>query len=48
MQELVAVDAVHITLVQPYKYQVVRQRLRNMYVAYTDFNTGLRDAWVEG
>ena len=28
------------------KYQVVRTRLKNMYVAYTDFNTGLREAWV--
>jgi len=29
------------------KYQVVRSRLKNMYVSYTDFNTGLRESWVE-
>ncbi len=47
-QEILMDEMVHVTLVQPLKYQVVRKRLRNMYVAYTDFNTGLREAWVSG
>jgi peptide/nickel transport system substrate-binding protein len=38
----------HVPLLVPSKYQVVRSRLKNMYVSYTDFNTGLREAWVEG
>jgi hypothetical protein len=28
-------------------FQVGRKRLNNMYVAYRDFNTGLKTAWVE-
>lgn len=47
-QQLILTDFPHIPLVQDMKYQVVRTRLKNMYVAYTDFNTGLREAWVEG
>jgi len=26
----------------------VRNRVKDMYVAYTDFNGGLREAWVDG
>ena len=47
MQQIVLTDFPHIPLVQPYKYQVIRNRLKNMYVSYTDFNSGLREAWVE-
>jgi hypothetical protein len=25
----------------------VRNRVKDMYVAYTDFNGGLREAWVD-
>jgi len=25
----------------------VRKRVKNMYVAFSDFNTGLKTAWVE-
>jgi peptide/nickel transport system substrate-binding protein len=47
MQEILIEEAPHMTLAQPYKYQVVRNRVRDMYVAYTDFNDGLREAWVD-
>jgi peptide/nickel transport system substrate-binding protein len=47
-QQILLTDLPHIPLVQDMKYQVVRKRLNNMYVAYTDFNTGLREAWVSG
>ncbi len=47
-QQILLTELPHIPLVQDMKYQVVRTRLKNMYVAYTDFNTGLREAWVEG
>ena len=34
-------------LVQVKKYQVVRRRVQGMYVAFSDFNTGLRDTvWL--
>ncbi len=46
-QQILLTELPHIPLVQPYKYQVVRNRLKNMYVSYTDFNTGLREVWVE-
>ena len=48
MQEILIDEAPHMTLAQPYKYQVVRNRVKDMYVAYTDFNGGLREAWVDG
>jgi peptide/nickel transport system substrate-binding protein len=46
-QQILLTELPHIPLVQDMKYQVVRTRLKNMYVAYTDFNTGLREAWVD-
>ncbi len=46
-QEILLTELVHIPLVQDMKYQVVRKRLNNMYVAYTDFNTGLREAFIQ-
>ena len=48
MQEILIDESPHMTLAQPYKYQVVRNRVKDMYVAYTDFNGGLREAWVDG
>ena len=30
------------------KYQVVRKRVQGMYVAFSDFNTGLRTVWLNG
>jgi peptide/nickel transport system substrate-binding protein len=38
----------NIYTVQPLKFQVIRKRVTGMYVAYTDFNTGLRTACVSG
>jgi peptide/nickel transport system substrate-binding protein len=47
LQEIVIKDeAINIFTVQPLKFQVIRKRLTGMYVAYTDFNTGLRTACV--
>ena len=40
-------DLPQIPLVQVQKFQVVRRRVQGMYVAFSDFNTGLRDSvWV--
>jgi len=46
MQEILIDEAPHLTIAQPYKYQVIRNRVQDMYVAFTDFNGGLREAWV--
>jgi peptide/nickel transport system substrate-binding protein len=48
VQEIIAQEAAHIYTVQPRKFQVVNKRLTGMYVAYTDFNPGLRQACVTG
>ncbi len=34
-------------LVSVSKWQIVSPRLKNMYVAFTDFNTGLRNAYIK-
>jgi peptide/nickel transport system substrate-binding protein len=47
-QQILLTEFPHIPLVQDMKYQVIRTRLKNMYVSYTDFITGLREAWVDG
>jgi peptide/nickel transport system substrate-binding protein len=44
MQQIIAEEAINIYTVQPRKFQVVRKRVTGMYVAYTDFNSGLRQA----
>jgi peptide/nickel transport system substrate-binding protein len=46
IQQIIAEEAAHLYTVQPYKFQAVRKRLTGMYVAYTDFNSGLRTACV--
>ncbi len=46
IQQIIAEEAAHLYTVQPYKFQAVRKRLSGMYVAYTDFNPGLRTACV--
>ena len=38
---------IEIPLIAVQKFQVVRTRVNNMYVAFSDFNTGLRYAWVD-
>ncbi len=42
IQELVMDEAPHIYLVQNKKFHAVRKELKDMYVAYTDFLTGVR------
>jgi peptide/nickel transport system substrate-binding protein len=46
LQELVLEENPYLYTVQSRKFQVVNRRLTGMYVAYTDFNTGLRQACV--
>ncbi len=46
-QRRLLTDLPQIPLVQVTKYQVVRKRVQGMYVAFSDFNTGLRDSvWL--
>jgi peptide/nickel transport system substrate-binding protein len=46
LQKLVLEENPYLYTVQPYKFQVVNKRVTGMYVAYTDFNTGLRQVCV--
>ena len=46
LQQLVLEENPYLYTVQSLKFQVVNRRLSGMYVAYTDFNTGLRQACV--
>ena len=47
-QRELLLNPVQIPLVAIKKYQVVRKRVQNMYVAFSDFNTGLRNVWLNG
>ena len=47
-QRALMLNPVQIPLVAIKKYQVVRKRVQNMYVAFSDFNTGLRNVWLDG
>ena len=40
-------ECLEIGLVSVSKWQVVNRRVKNMYVAFTDFNTGLRNAYIK-
>ena len=40
-QRRLLTDLVQVPLVAVTKFQVVNRRVNNMYVAFTDFNTGL-------
>jgi len=44
LQEIIAEDAAHLYLVQPYKFQAVNNRLTGMYVFFGNTNPGLRTA----
>lgn len=46
IQELIATDVPNLYTVQPYKFQAAASRVTGMYVSFTDFNTGLRNACV--
>jgi peptide/nickel transport system substrate-binding protein len=48
IQEIILTEVPNLYTVQDKKIQIVRGRVKNMYVSFTDFNTGLREAWVEG
>jgi peptide/nickel transport system substrate-binding protein len=39
-------NPIQMPLVAIRKYQVYNKRVKNMYVAFSDFNTGLRTAWL--
>jgi peptide/nickel transport system substrate-binding protein len=46
-QRQIITDVPQIPLVQVQKFQVVRKRVQGMYVAFDDFNTGLRNnVWL--
>ena len=47
LQKILLTEALQVPLVAVSKFQVVRRRVKNMYVAFSDFNTGLKTAWVE-
>lgn len=47
IQEIILAECPNIYLVQNMKYHLTSRRLKNMYVSYTDFHTGLREAWIE-
>jgi len=47
-QRELLLNPVQIPLVAIKKYQVVRRRVQGMYVAFSDFNTGLRNVWLSG
>ena len=46
LQQILLTELLEVPLLVAYKYQVVNKRLQNMYVSYTDFNPGLRTAWL--
>jgi peptide/nickel transport system substrate-binding protein len=45
-QEALWENPIQMPLVSIRKYQVFTKRVQNMYVAFSDFNTGLRTAWL--
>ena len=48
MQQIVAEEVPNLFTLNTTKYQLARSRVKNMYVAYTNANPGLRETWVEG
>jgi peptide/nickel transport system substrate-binding protein len=46
LQKILLTELLQVPLVSVSKFQVVRKRVKNMYVAFSDFNTGLKTAWV--
>lgn len=46
IQEIIATEVANLYTVQPYKFQVVRNRVTGMYVFFGNTNTGLRKACV--
>ena len=46
LNRVLMTELLEIPIVSVAKYQVVNAKLQGMYVAFTDFNTGLRSAWL--
>jgi peptide/nickel transport system substrate-binding protein len=47
LDQVLLTELLEVPLVSVSKWQVVSPRLKNMYVAFTDFNTGLRNAYIK-
>ena len=47
IQEIELDEMPHVYICQPYKFTVVRSRIQNMYVSFTDFRPGLRDISIK-
>jgi peptide/nickel transport system substrate-binding protein len=47
LQKILLTQLLEVPLIAVQKFQVTRSRVRNMYVAFSDFNTGLRYTWVD-
>jgi peptide/nickel transport system substrate-binding protein len=46
LDRVLMTELLEIPLISVSKYQVVNAKMQDMYVAFTDFNTGLRTAWL--
>jgi ABC-type transport system substrate-binding protein len=46
LNRLLMTELIEVPLISVSKYQVVNAKLQDMYVAFTDFNTGLKTAWL--
>lgn len=46
LDRLLMTELLEIPLISVNKYQVVNAKLQNMYVAFTDFDTGLLTSWL--
>jgi len=47
IQEIVLEEVPHCYICQPLKFHAVRSNLKDMYVAFNDFHTGLRTVWLD-
>jgi peptide/nickel transport system substrate-binding protein len=47
LNEVLMTNVLEIPLISINKYQVVNTKLQDMYVAFTDFNPGLKTAWLK-
>ncbi len=47
IQELILDEVPHVYLVQPFVFNAVRSYVKDHYVSFTNFNVGLRTAWLD-
>ena len=47
IQEIILEEAPHVYICQPMKFHAVRSEVKDMYVAFNDFHTGLRTTWLD-